>query len=128
MSLTRTNQYKDFHTFDGIQHDNHYDFVDAKTWLTKQVGYITGNPALVAAANAQEIALKAVEDSGAVPPLTTEQKEQLLASNVTTGQAVQGEAQVKVVGSIFSGLKWIIYAAVIVVIFVVLVEIKKAVS
>lgn len=121
-TIVRTNQYEDFHHFDGVRHQNHFGFSDIESWVTKQAGYITGNPALTAAAQAQQI----VNDSGA--GLTEPQKQALLESNVATGQTVQGEATVKAVGSIFDGLKWVLYAGIAVIIFVVFVEIKKAVA
>lgn len=109
---------------------DHFDISDLELMGKKFLGYATNNQSLIAATTATQIAKKSA------PKMTAEQTRQIQKSNEeavakVTGDSIQEnivKPVTKVFTNIFSSLKWIIIAVVIVGVIILVTDVKKAIA
>ncbi len=136
--LVKTNQYNDFHSFEGVRHENNFGWSDIGTNLSQGWDNLTtalgGHPidaltqsaiqkatadaknaaAKIAGRPLTESESKAIEDK-ITSTVTVEKVQTKVGENISTGLA-----------NLFSGFKWIIIAVVVVAATIAFVELKKA--
>lgn len=109
---------------------NHFDLSDVELIGKKVLGYATNNQAMIAATTATQIAKKSL------PTMTAEQTRQLQKSNEAVTAKVTGDSikenivkpVTQIFTNIFSSLKWIIIAVVIVGVIILVTDVKRAIA